>query len=54
MSGNIYEWISISELAKRKGVTSQTIRNNLDLYETMEFKRGTRKGYLVKVKRDDA
>ena len=43
------EWISVSELAKRMNVTSQTIYNRIskgDL-KTKEFTRGKMRGLLV-------
>lgn len=45
-----FEWVSVSELAQRLGVSDQTIYNHIKegLYETMEFQRGTMKGILVK------
>lgn len=43
------EWISVSSLAKREGVTAQTIRNRIarGMYQTKEFERGSMKGILV-------
>lgn len=48
-----FEFVSISTLAKRLGVSGQTIRNRIKegLYETMQFKRGDMNGILVKVKK---
>ena len=45
-----FEWVSVSDLAKRLGVSDQTVYNHIKdgLYETMEFQRGTMKGILVK------
>lgn len=44
------EWVSVSTMAKRAGVSSQTIRNRIreGLYETQTFERGTMKGILVR------
>lgn len=46
-----FEWVSVSELAEREGVTAQTIylRIKCGLYETMNFKRGKMNGILIKV-----
>lgn len=43
------EWISISTLAERLGVTKQTIYNRIKqgVYPTKEFRRGSMKGILV-------
>ena len=43
------EWVSVSTLAKREGVTPQTIRNKIarGMYVTQEFERGSMKGVLV-------
>jgi len=45
-----FEWLSVSEVAKRENVTSQTIYNRIreNLYETMEFQRGKLRGVLIK------
>lgn len=45
-----FEWISVSDVAKRENVTVQTIYNRIrdNLYETMEFQRGKLRGVLVK------
>jgi hypothetical protein len=46
-----FEWISVSELAKRINKTTQTAYNQCRAgkWETMEFKRGDKmKGILVK------
>ena len=47
-----YEYVSISTLAKRLGVSGQTIRNRIKegFYETMCFKRGDMNGILIKVR----
>lgn len=47
-----YEYVSISTLAKRLGVSGQTIRNRIKegQYETMQFKRGVMNGLLIKVR----
>jgi transcriptional antiterminator len=46
-----FEFVSISTLAKRLGVSGQTIRNRIKegLYETLTFKRGGMNGTLIKV-----
>lgn len=52
---NKYELLSVGEMAKRIGVSSQTIYNRIaqGLYETVEFKRGSKmRGFLIKVKID--
>lgn len=48
-----YEWISISTLAKRLGVSKQTVYNkvNAGVYPTKEFQRGTMRGVLVGVEK---
>lgn len=45
-----FEWMSVSEVAKKENVTVQTIYNRIrdNLYETMEFQRGKLRGVLVK------
>ena len=45
-----FEFISVSEAAKRYGVSNQTIYNRIrgGLYETIDFERGCYKGILVK------
>lgn len=50
MNEQEYEWIAISEMAKREGVTAQTIRNRIaqGMYETQTFQRGTMIGILIK------
>lgn len=50
------EWISISTLAERLGVTKQTIYNHVKqgMYPTKEFKRGTMRGVLVQVAKSTA
>ena len=47
-----FEWISPSEMAKRVGVSVQTIYNRVhnDEYETMRFARGEYCGILIKTK----
>lgn len=44
-----YEWISVSELAKRIGKTNQTAYNQVKagLWESRTFKRGSMVGILV-------
>lgn len=46
-----FEWISVSELAKREGVSAQLIYHRIknELYETQRFSRGSMSGYLIKV-----
>lgn len=48
---NKSEWISVSELAMRLGVSKQTVYNRIreNLYETQTFRRGKMSGILVKV-----
>lgn len=48
-----YEWISVSEMAERLGVTAQTVRNRIaqGMYETQTFKRGSMAGILVKAQK---
>lgn len=53
MNENGFELMSVSSLAKRLGVSSQTIYNRIaqGLYDTVEFKRGSKmRGFLIKVK----
>lgn len=47
-----FEYVSISTLAKRLGVSGQTIRNRIreGIYETILFKRGGMNGILIKVR----
>ena len=47
---NNEEWISASEFAKRKKVSTQTIYNRVraGVYESREFKRGVYKGIIIK------
>lgn len=44
------DWISVSEMAKRLGVTKQTCYNHLkqNRYEYKTFSRGSMRGLLVK------
>ena len=44
-----YEWISVSELAKRIGKTNQTAYNQVKagIWESLTFKRGSMVGILV-------
>lgn len=48
--GNEYEWVSISTMAKRLGVSGQTIRNRIKegFYETLKFQRGAMNGILIR------
>lgn len=50
------EWISISTLAERLGVTKQTVYNRVKqgMYPTKEFKRGTMRGVLIQVAKSTA
>lgn len=50
-NNNMDEWVSASELAKRLGVSTQTIYNRAKKhrYETMVFKRGVMNGILLRV-----
>ena len=54
---NNYEWISVSELAKRIGKTNQTAYNRVKkgMWETKVFTRGSMRGLLVKypIQQDD-
>ena len=45
-----YEMLSVSDVAKKLGVTSQTVYNQIKagMWETQEFKRGQYKRILVK------
>lgn len=52
---NGFEWISLSELARRIGKTYQTAFNYAvkdGRYETMEFTRGKMRGWMVKVAKE--
>lgn len=53
MNENENEWISVSEMAEREGVTVQTIRNRIKqgVYPIKTFKRGTMCGVLVLAKK---
>lgn len=48
---NEYEWVSISTMAKRMGVSGQTIRNRIKegFFDTLNFERGAMKGILIRV-----
>ena len=48
-----YEWIGISELAKRNNVSKQTCYNwcKQRKFETIRYRRGKMQGLLIKVKR---
>ena len=55
LSDNIeMEWVSVSTLAKRTGVTVQTIyaRIKNGVYETQKFERGKMVGWLIKVPKE--
>ena len=51
--GNEYEWVSISTMAKRLGVSGQTIRNRIKegFYETLNFQRGAMNGTLIRTQK---
>ena len=55
MDENNYEWVSVSTLAKRLGLSMQMVYNkiNAGLYETKTFERGNMKGYLIKVPKEE-
>ena len=46
-----YEWVSVSEAAKRSNCSSQLIylRIKEGMYETQEFTRGSMRGWLVRM-----
>lgn len=46
-----HEWVSVSTLAERLGVSTMTIYNKIKkgFYEYQTFKRGKMLGYLIKV-----
>lgn len=46
-----FEYVSVSTLAKRLGVSTQTIYHRIanGIYETQQFKRGKMNGWLIKV-----
>lgn len=48
--GSKFEWVSVNEMAKRKQKSTQAIYMQIKqgVYETMEFNRGSMRGYLVK------
>lgn len=50
-NNNKGEWVSVSDLANRLGVSKQTIYNRAKcgMYETKEFSRGKMKGILILV-----
>ena len=45
-----YEMLSVSTVAKRQGVSAQTIYNQIKsgMWETQEYQRGKYRGILVK------
>lgn len=45
------EWVSVSEMARLKGVSKQTIYNRVKegLYETQTFQRGKMNGILIRL-----
>lgn len=50
MNENNYEWVSVSEYAKRIGKSKQTVYNMIkaNRLETKSFKRGSMIGLLIK------
>ena len=50
MENEQYEMLSVSDVAKRQGVSSQTIYNQIsaNMWETVTFQRGKYRGVLVK------
>lgn len=50
MSENNYDWISVSEYAKRLGKSKQTVYNMVkaNKLESKQFKRGSMIGLLIK------
>lgn len=55
MENEEIEYISVSEYAKRLGVSQQTIRNRIDdgLIKTIKFQRGKMNGVLCAVKKEE-
>ena len=53
MSDNEYDWISVSEYAKRLGKSKQTVYNMVkaNKLESKSFKRGSMIGLLIKCER---
>ena len=53
MSENSYDWISVSEYAKRIGKSKQTVYNMVkaNKLESKQFKRGSMIGLLIKCKK---
>lgn len=45
-----YEWVSVSEMARRIGVSTQTIylRIKAGIYETQRIERGSSHGWIIK------
>jgi predicted DNA-binding protein YlxM (UPF0122 family) len=54
MDDKEFEWLSVSELAKRENVSIQTIYNRIkeNLDETMEFERKSMRGLLIKYQKN--
>lgn len=50
MDNGQYEMLSVSDVARRQNVSTQTIYNQIKsgLWETQEFQRGKYRGVLVK------
>lgn len=50
MDNENYQMVSVSTVARRMGVTAQTIYNQIKagLWETTEYQRGKYRGILVK------
>ena len=53
MNENDYDWISVSEYAKRLGKSKQTVYNMVkaNKLESKQFKRGSMIGLLIKCER---
>lgn len=55
MSSENTEWISVSELARRKNCSTTKIYNDIKggMYEVQKFYRGKMAGYVIKVNKDE-
>lgn len=55
MSSENTEWISVSELARRKNCSTTKIYNDIrgGMYEVQKFYRGKMAGYVIKVNKDE-
>lgn len=53
MNENDYDWVSVSEYAKRLGKSKQTVYNmvKVNKLESKSFKRGSMIGLLIKCER---